>query len=429
MSLNEAFTEIFGTLQNPTFFGTLSDVHNAVSNYQNRTGTSYSIRSTQPSVSDARWRCYACVKKGRPLRSTQPRRQRISGQTGCSSQIRFARTDSGSFALRNSILEHNHPVSVLLGRFEPKHRRLNDEEIPVIRPWLLNNTPSFNICSFVRSEFGKMLTTKDVCNLRAKYTGIPSNEASLDDLSTQLNGCGHCRILRDAANVLTHFIFMTREQVVIFRRFPQFVGIDSTYRSCREKYHLFVLVAVDSCGVGIPVCFGWLATETTSSIGLFLRCFLEFVGPVEIEALMMDDSTAIQAAVAQELPDAHRFLCRVHILRNLSRRVSLFYVNRLLLKHPTNEFTKWFYVAMCTRSMWKYLLALVTMRRTDERVYNTYVRPRLISRSHMWTSIRSPPVATFGRRDNNFVEATHFSIKRYNLDGKINLWQAVERTR
>lgn len=67
------------------------------------------------------------------------------------------------------------------------------------------------------------------------------------------------------------------------------------------------------------------------------------------------------------------------------------------------------------------------LERIDEPLFNSYLKPRLISRSAMWTNARSPSTATFGRRDNNFVEGTHHALKQNRLTTRISLWQAVER--
>lgn len=83
---------------------------------------------------------------------------------------------------------------------------------------------------------------------------------------------------------------------------------------------------------------------------------------------------------------------------------------------------------MQTHSLRKYMTALLVIRHHDLEFYEGYMRPRLVSRSAMWTSWRIPSSPTFGIHTNNFVEATHHSVKRHNLNRRVNLWQAVERT-
>lgn len=82
---------------------------------------------------------------------------------------------------------------------------------------------------------------------------------------------------------------------------------------------------------------------------------------------------------------------------------------------------------MYTRNRWRYVMALCAIRRIDEQLYTSYLQPRLFTRAAMWTNLKSPSVPTFGRRDNNFVEATHRSLKRHGINAKIRLWQSVER--
>ena len=73
---------------------------------------------------------------------------------------------------------------------------------------------------------------------------------------------------------------------------------------------VFVFVAIDSLGVGIPISISWIINETTACIFYMLRQFLTFVGNAPILSVMTDDSTSLQAALCQEMPSTHNFLCR-----------------------------------------------------------------------------------------------------------------------
>ena len=84
---------------------------------------------------------------------------------------------------------------------------------------------------------------------------------------------------------------------------------------------------------------------------------------------------------------------------------------------------------MKTQSVWHYLHALLQLRELNPEFCGSYIKPRFVSRSSKWANSRILAVTSFGIRDTKFVEATHRSIKRKNLDRRLNLWQVIQRTR
>lgn len=322
---SDTFRSIFGEVPNLVQFSSLDEIAAAMKRLQDETGAVYAIRSTEPSTLNATRRVYVCIRKGHgTLRPSQGLRQTPTRQTGCTSFINFSKGKATSFCASKAVLEHNHPLSTVDMRLHPRVRRLDEGELAIVRPMLVSGTPSFNVCDFARRHFNKLMTTKDVCNLRAKIMGHMNNPEYLRVLHQKLSETGCCYYRLDTDNKLTHFVSMTNEQRSLCIRYPEVIGIDATYRSCRERYSLFVLVAIDAFMVGIPVCFGFLASESAEDIAHFLSHFQIFAGPIPIRTMVMDDSAAIQAAVRNVFPNVNQLLCRVHLLRNVFQRVSSF---------------------------------------------------------------------------------------------------------
>ena len=329
------FTDIFGTATRRRYFPTLDDAAKAVSEYEKACSSSFSIRSTIKKRGRVAKRIYICSRAARVLQPTQGMRSKSSQQTGCSARFSF-NVLNGSFRITSSFLEHNHAIDPVAITFEARRRRLSSEELRIITPWLSAGTPSYFVSSFVRNVFHKNISTKDVCNLRARLYAERRKPGYLIQLAQDLNATGNCVCIRDSHNYVTHFIIMTAEQKRLFLRFPELIGIDATYRTCRERYFLFQLVVIDGCGIGIPICFGFLSNERTQAIETFLVTFKSFIGDALVETMIMDDSAATQAAISTVFPNVTQLLCRVHILRNLMKRVSISLKKLLFSIHLLN---------------------------------------------------------------------------------------------
>ena len=108
-----------------------------------------------------------------------------------------------------------------------------------------------------------------------KIMGNRSGPAYLRFMAGHLNRGSKCEVSFDNNDRVTHFSFMTSEQLTLFQCFPHFLGIDSTYGTCRERLNMFLFVAIDSLGVGIPIflmdyqrnnCLHILCVETVLNI-------------------------------------------------------------------------------------------------------------------------------------------------------------------
>lgn len=300
--LSEQFALHFGEFSSPKLFKDYLEFEDSLKAFQQLTGANYRIRTTDYADQRIKRRVYICVKKGQPLQPSRGMRQKPSAQTGC--QSIFSVNQFGQFyRVTSGYLTHNHYVDPVEGSLEPIRRRLDSLELSTIRPWLLNGTPAFQICKFIRDTFRKHTSTKDIVNLRAKCNAEKKTFSCLVQLSDLLNATGRSCCLFDDNRQLTHFIFMTQHQITIAQRYPEVLGMDSTYKTCQPRMSLFIMVAIDSNGIGLPVCFAWLSRETTTAVTLLLRQFKLFSGPIPIRTIITDDHMPSQQAIAQELPD------------------------------------------------------------------------------------------------------------------------------
>ncbi|KAF5397184.1 hypothetical protein PHET_09598 [Paragonimus heterotremus] len=117
------------------------------------------------------------------------------------------------FRVTRFFMEHNRPRDVIAAQYKVSRRRLTDEEMNEIRPWLLNGTVSFNVTQYIRNHFDKKTTTKDMYNLRARVFAKRSTVGYLGRLHVQLNTV--------ASAILVDMVVAVQAQICVCLLFSQ----------------------------------------------------------------------------------------------------------------------------------------------------------------------------------------------------------------
>ncbi|KER26777.1 hypothetical protein T265_13940 [Opisthorchis viverrini] len=411
-------TPLFASHLGSRVFGNVHELVHCIKQFERLSGWYYSVRNSKANSSGEKtFIKYQCHRKGFARPPNEGKRRRLLDHTHCEAFFNVGRLGT-FFRVTKSHMVHNHE---LLGpeasRWFNRNRRLLPEELEIIRPMLECRSRCFNIRFYVRSKFGKYLTTSDIGNIRARHMFGRNNPSYILDLESQFNEQGRARCLRDGSNRVTHFIYSTSEMLDLYRRFPDFLLIDSTFSTNQHKYFLYQLLIVDGCRKSLPVAIGFLWRETEADVRTFLLTFLEFVGSASlVKCIMSDGALAIGNAIASVFPFAYHLLCRVHILRNVIKRFP-----------RSQSFTR-FFVAMHTSRLWKYLAFLELIRLNDPPFF-MYINSFLLPNASKWASCRMPRVANYGIHDTNMVEAMHRCLKMELLNGKIGLWEAIRVSR
>ncbi|KAF8566234.1 hypothetical protein P879_09239 [Paragonimus westermani] len=170
VDLSEQFEGFFGSAGAPKLFDTLEQLEETLNQFQQLFGAVYRIRSTEYDVGTPRRRVYICTRRGQPLKPSRGIRKKPSGQTGCGSIINANRSDDGYFRVTKFTMIHNHHVDPLSAKHEPSRRRLSKSEANAILPLLLSGISSNQLRQYVTMHFDKDLTSRDICNMRSKYT-------------------------------------------------------------------------------------------------------------------------------------------------------------------------------------------------------------------------------------------------------------------
>ncbi|KAH9595628.1 zinc finger, SWIM-type containing 1, partial [Schistosoma haematobium] len=166
--------------------------------------------------------------------------ERIKGSkfSGCKAMFRL-RYDVNRFVISSSRMIHNHPCDEKCLKNDPWFRRLNEDQLKVVRPMVETGSNANSIVKYAKDHFGKTITVQYVNNLKYKVVECCG---SLNDVIETLRNSGKVFVsYGGVANQVTKIAFSTHEQIETYKRFPEVVCLDSTYNTSRGNYKLFQL--------------------------------------------------------------------------------------------------------------------------------------------------------------------------------------------
>lgn len=123
-------------------------------------------------------------------------------------------------------------------------------------------------------------------------------------------------------NYRRYFLFATADQMNLTTRFLSVVSFYGIYKTNNENLYLYQVVALDINFVVIPVCTAFVSHETSALLSRLLSFFRRSTNNQELIGNVTGDSSIMAATITQVYPNSHHIFCRVHLNRNVIRRVS-----------------------------------------------------------------------------------------------------------
>lgn len=124
-------------------------------------------------------------------------------------------------------------------------------------------------------------------------------------------------------NELSVLFFSSSHMMDQYRRFPEVLFFDGTYRTNVHLYALYVFLIKDGHGYGQPVGFGFLRNETAECVTLLIQDFLDVMGSCSGTRVVFIDKDFTEAeALSAALPHASILLCYFHVVKYLNRVIA-----------------------------------------------------------------------------------------------------------
>ncbi|CAH8668819.1 unnamed protein product [Schistosoma haematobium] len=319
--------EVFLTTLFLVAFPSIEALKSAITNYERSTFCHYVVRDSHLCRNENSYIKFVCWRHGRITSSGSSqriRRRRASMNTQCPAFM-YCKIIDGYWTVVRGNVHHNHECNSLRYQGNSWVRRLTEAQFENMRPLLISGTASFHIKNYAYHSYGKLLNDQDIYNMRYKVFSQANIPVKLKAHITSLGGL--CEYELDDENCLSYFFFTTGDQKIFADRFGDVIGLDGTYKTNNENIYLYQVVALDMNLKAIPVCITFISRETSTLISRFLSFFQRPTNSRQVVGIVTDDSPAIAAAIMQVYPNAHHILCRVHLVRNVIKRVSVSFIN------------------------------------------------------------------------------------------------------
>ncbi|CAH8821594.1 unnamed protein product [Trichobilharzia szidati] len=178
---------------------------------------------------------------------------------------------------------------------------------------------------FAHEKFSKVLLYNDIKNMRAMMN---KQIGSLEDLLHRLRQTGPVSVLQDNADFVSKIIFARNDMIDLYHKFPEVVGIDSTYKTNKMGWPLYQFVVTDGFGRGRTVLFAVTRRERFADMKEILQTFKGFMGDIsKTQTFTVDCATAQIKAIKEEFPRCSIILCLFHVCQAFRRRVSFIPIN------------------------------------------------------------------------------------------------------
>ena len=184
--------------------------------------------------------------------------------------------------------------------------------------------------------------------------------------------------------------------------------MDGTYKTNVNQYALYTILVEDNYGVGQPVCYFLLLTETTEAIMAGLEIFRSHNDVSRTKVVVTDKDCKELISVKQIFPNAISLLCQFHVLNAVSRRLK----KAKLQEDYEEEIFKTFQDTLHERND-----RLVIERKRDflcniaEDDLGNYFKIRWFKKPEMWCSIDRTHLFTKANNTTNRLERFHSTIK------------------
>jgi len=320
---------------------------------------------------------------------------------------------TGIISITTLSLEHgDHPLDPLTSKFGLTHRTLTEPMLADIEFWTTKGNLNmrtqrqlleakyenvFFLSQDLSNAIQKVKTEQKVDHEAATLVNHLI-ERKAKDIRWTINWC-----VDPATNTLVSIFWMTPEQYELYLQYSDVVQYDNTYSTNKFKMALGLFVIVDNHNRSRLVGQTLITDETLESFEWVFNSLNKGTN-VFPSVIIIDNDLAIDAAIANIMPDTFHVHCIYHIGQNLLKNLK----SKLGLEY--NDFIKAWYKMRNTVSqtefdyLWDSLLE-------QYPASESYLNRALGSQKHKWAFSYISRIFTGGIQSTQRVEGQNAIIK------------------
>ncbi|CAG8780811.1 524_t:CDS:2, partial [Dentiscutata erythropus] len=282
--------------------------------------------------------------------------------TGCQFKVtvRWVKNEN-QYCIKSANIEHNHLLDSAVVIFDPGYRKLSSNEKTQIQVLHNSGIPIPTIVNMLTEEYSRYIHSKYVynaltCQAHDRIKGLSQVAELLNNLQNKEEYTVTYSVRN---NKLYSLFFTTSNSLMVFKRYPQIVLMDSTYKTNRFGMPLLLISGVDAIGITFLIASRLISNETISSFCWVLQQLKQVVGDItinKIQTILTDRDLAMLSSIRNELSHVKHQLYIWHLEQNIVKNLTGKLGNRFL------AFSKDFKITMMqnTEEMfetnWNYLL-------------------------------------------------------------------------
>ena len=143
-----------------------------------------------------------------------------------------------------------------------------------------------------------------------------------------------CVAYNEEDNMIDFMYFQTGEMAKTMAKYPEVVGMDTTYQVNRNNMHLVVFQAIDNHGNGRVVGYGFLRRETGDIVQEAIQQFKDAnpTATANICTVLVDKDYREINGIRKVLPHVRVHLCHTHVMRQFKRHTGHVKNKKTLMK-------------------------------------------------------------------------------------------------
>ena len=312
-------------------FESYEDVYYFYNCYAKEQGFGVRVSNTWYRKSKERYRGKLSCSSAGFKKKSDANRPRPETRTGCPAMIKFRLMDSKRWRIIEVEVEHNHLISPKSGKFYKSHKHLGAGT----KRTLQLDSPE---------EAQKIRLFRTVV-IDAEDNGTVDVDEGV--LGNNVEYCNHLKLKEgDAQAVLNYFtrlqlmdpnffyvvdlnekgclrnLFWTDARArVAYGYFGDVVAVDTTCLTNKYEVPLVSFVGVNHHGQSVLLGCGLLAGETIESYTWLFRAWLTCMLGRPPQAIITDQFSTLQTAVADVFPRASHCLCLSHIMQKIPEKL------------------------------------------------------------------------------------------------------------
>ena len=275
------------------------------------------------------------------------------------------------------------------------------------------NIPAAGVAEFLREYDGIKVTAKDIQNL--KYHG-PKEDVELLSTMRAILARDEKAVFLNTLNKegkVNFVFFQSGEMKRNLGKFPEIIGMDTTYNVNHRKMHLNTMMVVDGEGRGRVVAHALISDELGDTYLKLVTVFRK-MNPQEsksIQVFITDKDTCETNAIQAVFPGVPRHLCVFHVMSAIVKKLKTYH----LPKDELEELTNLVRAVVLAKKEFLYKDAKNELFQSANEDFIKYFNKNWHGIPERWSEWQRAGVPTFGTTTTNHLESFHAKIKNSSV--------------